>query len=220
MLSVGKPFPKFSLTACVGRLKQSSFETITPNSFPSRWLVYFFWPKDFTPVCATEVAAFCNLVPQFEERQAQIVGVSTDSEYVHMAWCFSAEGCDVLPFPLVSDIRRDLSTALGILDDCEGVAQRATFIVDPGGTIRHASVNDFSVGRNPRELLRIIDALQTDDLCPSSWEKGQPTVPDEDRLYPITLALCVERETTATYHRYAPHTFQSTDAVKEDPKWP
>ncbi len=176
MLATRSRFPEFRLTACVSRSPKEAFRTITNESFPAKWVVYFFWPKDFTPVCGTEIVAFANITDEFSDREAVVAGASIDSEFVHLAWSRQGEGPDNLPFPLLSDIKRELSNALGILDPCDGVAQRATFIVDPGQTIRHVSVNDFSVGRNPREVLRILDALQTDALCPSDWQKGDPTI--------------------------------------------
>jgi len=176
MLGVGSPFPQFSLTATVGLEKGKNFETITENSYAGQWKVYFFWPKDFTFVCPTEIAAFGRLNQDFAERDAQILGGSTDSEFVHLAWRNNHSDLKNLPFPMLADIKRELSSALGILDPREGVCQRATFVVDPDNVVRFVSVNDLSVGRNPQEILRVLDALQTDELCPCNWEKGQQTL--------------------------------------------
>jgi alkyl hydroperoxide reductase subunit AhpC len=178
MIELGSQFPAFEATACVRRRGGDFFRILRRDSFREKWMVYFFWPKNFTPVCATEIADYSALVGAFANRDAQIMGVSTDSEYAH--WVFAQRPGfppDDLAFPMLSDVRRDLCMTLGILDPKEGIAQRATFIVDPGYTIRHISVNDFSVGRSPKEILRILDALQTDDLCPSSWQKGDATMP-------------------------------------------
>jgi peroxiredoxin (alkyl hydroperoxide reductase subunit C) len=95
---------------------------------------------------------------------------------VHLAWRSQKDELKNLPFPMLSDLKRELSASLGILDENEGVAQRATYVVDPTGTIRHVSVNDLSVGRNPKEILRILDALQTDELCPCNWQPGEKTL--------------------------------------------
>ena len=176
MLSVGQTFPSFSLTATVSRDKETAFTTITDADFPGLWKVYFFWPKDFTFVCPTEIAGFAKLNKQFEERDAKILGASIDSEFVHLAWRNNHEDLRNLPFPMLADIKRELSDALGILDPREGVAQRATFIVDPDGIIRFVSVTDLSVGRNIEEVLRVLDALQTDELCPCNWQKGEATL--------------------------------------------
>ena len=136
----------------------------------------FAWPKDFTFVCPTEIVGFNELRSEFNDRDAQLVGLSTDSDFVHLAWRQNREDLNDIGFPWLSDIKRELSTALGILDRNEGVALRATFIVDPQGVIRHVSVNDLSVGRNVQEVLRVLDALQTDELCPCNRTVGGETL--------------------------------------------
>ena len=161
MLGVGEQFPSFSLNATVSTDKGRTFKTITDGDFPGKWKVFFFWPKDFT------------FDQEFKARDAQLLGGSTDSEFVHLAWRQHHPDLKRLPCPMLADIRRDLCGMLGILDPKEGVAQRATFIVDPQGTIRFVSVNDLSVGRNPQEVLRVLDALQTGDLTPCNWHPGQ-----------------------------------------------
>jgi len=176
MLTVGDQFPAFSATAVVSLERGHEFTTLTRDSFAGKWKVYFFWPKDFTFVCPTEIAAFGKLDRDFTDRDAQLLGVSIDSEYVHLAWRQQHPDLKDLPFPMIADIKRELSAALGVLDKREGVALRATFIVDPEGVIRFASVNDLSVGRNPAEVLRVLDALQTDELCPCNWKKGEATL--------------------------------------------
>jgi peroxiredoxin (alkyl hydroperoxide reductase subunit C) len=127
-------------------------------------------------VCPTEIKGFSDLNGQFRDRDAQVLSVSTDNEFVHLAWRQSHKDLKDLAFPMVSDLKRELSAALGILDPNEGVAQRATFVVDPEGTIRFVYVTDLNVGRNPKEVLRVLDGLQTDELCPCNWEKGQETI--------------------------------------------
>jgi peroxiredoxin (alkyl hydroperoxide reductase subunit C) len=176
MLGVGEKFPAYSLTATVSTDPKKAFAPVTDMDYAGKWKVYFFWPKDFTFVCPTEIAGFAKVNKQFAERDAQILGGSTDSEYVHLAWRRHHEDLKNLPFPMLADIKRDLCGQLGILDPKEGVAQRATFIVDPDGIIRFAYVTDLAVGRNPEEVLRILDALQTDELCPCNWKKGEPTL--------------------------------------------
>ena len=176
MLTVGEKFPAFELTAVVDLDLKKAFQTITDQSFDGKWKVYFFWPKDFTFVCPTEIAAFGTLNADFAERGAQVLGASIDSEFVHWAWRNEQPSLKTLPFPMLSDIKRDLSEQLGILDPKAGVSQRATFIVDPEDTIRFVYVTDLSVGRNPQEVLRVLDALQTDELCPCNWHKGEETI--------------------------------------------
>ena len=176
MLTVGEKFPAFELTGVVSTDIKNAFETITDQSYPGKWKVYFFWPKDFTFVCPTEIAAFGKMNQEFADRDAQILGGSIDSEYVHLAWRNNHPDLRTLPFPMMSDIKRELSQALGILDPNAGVAQRATYIVDPEGIVRFVMITDLSVGRNVDEVLRVLDALQTDELCPCNWKKGEATL--------------------------------------------
>jgi lipoyl-dependent peroxiredoxin subunit C len=177
MLTVGDRLPAFHLKAAVERSNPSSaFKDISQTSYPGKWLVLFAWPMDFTFVCPTEIAAFGRLNGEFADRDAQVLGLSTDSEFVHLAWRNSHPDLKDLPFPMLADTKRELSQALGILDREAGVCLRATLIIDPQGVIQHVSVNGLNVGRNPEETLRILDALQTDELCPCNWKKGQDTL--------------------------------------------
>jgi peroxiredoxin (alkyl hydroperoxide reductase subunit C) len=176
MLTVGDQFPEFALQAAVSLEKGREFQEITHQSYPGQWKVVFFWPMDFTFVCPTEIAAFGRRERDFADRDAQVLGVSTDTHFVHLAWRRQHEDLRELPFPMLADTKRALAGALGVLHKQDGVALRATFIVDPAGIIRHVSVNDLSVGRNVDETLRTLDALQTDELCPCNWQKGQPTL--------------------------------------------
>ena len=176
MSGIGKRFPDFSLTGVVSNDINKAFQPFTQDSAPGKWKIVFFWPKDFTFVCPTEIAAFGKLDKEFKARDAQVLGVSIDSEFVHLAWRKDKEELRNLPFPMLSDIKRELSTALGILDKEAGVAQRATYVVDPQGVIRFVYVTDLNVGRNPEEVIRVLDALQTDELCPCNWKKGEDTL--------------------------------------------
>jgi len=176
MLKIKDKFPSFSSKAVVSSDIHNAFIEINNQTYKDKWLVVFFWPKDFTFVCPTEIAEFGKLNEKFNDRDAQVIGVSTDSEFVHLAWRSQKEELKDLPFPMLSDLKRDLSNALGILDIDEGVAQRATYIVDPQGVIRFVYVTDLSVGRNPSEVLRVLDALQSDELCPCNWKKGDEVI--------------------------------------------
>lgn len=176
MLGVGQKFPEFSVTATVGLEKDKQFEIIDEESYAGKWKMIFFWPKDFTFVCPTEIAAFGKLNADFADRDCQMLGCSVDSEFVHLAWRNDHKDLRDLPFPMLADVKRELSNALGILDPEAGVSQRATYLVDPEGVIRFVSVTDMSVGRNPEEVLRVLDALQTDELCPCNWKKGEETL--------------------------------------------
>ena len=176
MLTIGDKFPSFDLKAVVSTDPKTAFKDISDKSEPGKWKVVFFWPKDFTFVCPTEIAAFGKLNREFADRDAVLYGASTDSEFVHLAWRQNHADLKALPFPMLADLKRELSQSLGILDKTEGVCLRATFIVDPEGIIRFVSVNDLSVGRNPQEVLRVLDALQTDELCPCNRAVGGETL--------------------------------------------
>jgi lipoyl-dependent peroxiredoxin subunit C len=176
MSGIGQRFPEFSLTGVVSNEADKAFQPFTQDSFAGKWKVVFFWPKDFTFVCPTEIAAFGKLDKEFKARDAQVLGVSIDSEFVHLAWRSTKDELKNLPFPMLSDLKRELTTSLGILDPEAGVAQRATYIVDPQGVIRFVYITDLNVGRNPDEVIRVLDALQTDELCPCNWKKGEDTL--------------------------------------------
>jgi lipoyl-dependent peroxiredoxin subunit C len=176
MLTIGDKFPEYNLKAVVSREKGKEFADITNESYEGKWKVVFFWPMDFTFICPTEIAEFGRRNGDFADRDAQVLGASTDTHFVHLAWRNDHDDLKNLPFPMLADTKRELSLALGILHKEDGVALRATFIVDPEGTIRWVSVNDLSVGRNVDEVLRTLDALQTDELCPCNWEKGDPVL--------------------------------------------
>jgi peroxiredoxin (alkyl hydroperoxide reductase subunit C) len=176
MLTVGNNFPHFNLKATVSiESLDKAFADIDNNTYKGKWTCVFFYPKDFTFVCPTEIKGFADLDAQFKDRDCQILAASTDSEFVHMAWRKDHKDLRDLPFPMLADINKDLTRALGILDD-EGVAKRAAFLVDPEGVIRFVYVTEGSVGRNPAEVLRVLDALQTDELCPCNWNKGEETL--------------------------------------------
>lgn len=175
MLTVGQQFPEYALTACVSLDPENAFQTIDHKTYEGKWRVVFFWPKDFTFICPTEIATFGRLNSEFADRDAQVLGVSVDSEYVHYAWRKNHPDLRDLPFPMLSDSRHELMRACGV-QDADGFAQRAVFLVDPGNVVRFAMVTDGSVGRNPSEVLRVLDALQTDELCPCNWTKGEPTL--------------------------------------------
>lgn len=176
MLTVGDKFPEFKLQAAVSLEKDKEFRVIGSSDHPGKWKVVFLWPMDFTFVCPTEIAEFGRRNADFVDRDAQVLGASTDTHFVHLNWRRHHPDLTNLPFPMLADTKRELSEALGVLHKVDGVPLRATFIVDPEGVIRHVSVNDLSVGRNVDEVLRVLDALQTDELCPCNWKKGDPTL--------------------------------------------
>ena len=176
MLTIGDRIPAFDVPAVVSTDMDKAFTRVTDKSDAGKWKVVFFWPKDFTFVCPTEIAAFGKMKGEFADRDAVLLGASVDSEFVHRAWREHHPDLKDLPIPMLADVKRELSAALGILDPNAGVSQRAVYIVDPEGVIRFAMVTDLSVGRNTQEVLRVLDALQTDELCPCNWQKGEETL--------------------------------------------
>lgn len=139
-------------------------------------MVMFWWPKDFTFVCPTEISAFNDRFDEFTSKNTQLLGASTDSEYVHLAWRNQDPNLRNLQFPMIADTSKSLAEELGILNQSEKIAYRATYIVDPTGIIRWVSVNDLNIGRNVDEVLRILDGLQTGERVPCNWTPGQATL--------------------------------------------
>ena len=179
MITIGEKFPAFSKTAVVSLEKGKEFETLTSDYLVNDeniWTVMFWWPKDFTFVCPTEIAEFNKNYGEFRDRETRLIGASTDSEFVHSAWRTHHDDLRDLKFPMLADTSKSLAEDLGILEPTEKIAYRATFIIDPTGIVRWVCVNDLSVGRNVKEVLRVLDGLQTDELCPCNWEKGQETL--------------------------------------------
>lgn len=179
MITVGQKFPEFNKKACISIEKGEEFTDISHDILDNevdQWTVMFWWPKDFTFVCPTEIAAFNEQFEDFRDRDTTLIGASTDSEFVHCAWRRDHEDLRDLKFPMLADTSKSLAEELGILEPNEKVAYRATFIIDPNGVIRWTCVNDLDVGRNVDEVIRVLDALQTDELCPCNWEKGEETL--------------------------------------------
>lgn len=155
---------------------ESAFETITEKSFAGKWKVIYFYPKDFTFVCPTEIVEFAKLTNDFADRDAVLMGGSTDNEFCKLAWRRAHPDLDKLNHHSFADPSGNLVDMLGARDQNSGVCLRATYIVDPHNVIQHVSVNPDSVGRNPEEVLRILDALQTDELCPCNRPVGGDTL--------------------------------------------
>jgi alkyl hydroperoxide reductase subunit AhpC len=173
MLTVGDKLPEFVLPVQQGASALPAGETIDLARTDGKWKILFYWPKDFTFVCPTEIVGYGELARDFADRDAVLIGASTDTAHVHFAWRRSDEQLAKADFPWIADNGAKLAEALGIVDRDEHVAFRATFIVDPDNIIQHVTVNGLNVGRNPAETLRILDALQTDELCPCNWSAGE-----------------------------------------------
>jgi lipoyl-dependent peroxiredoxin subunit C len=182
MLGVGRTLPEFKIVGVKpGFMRheeggESAFETLTQDSFPGKWKVIFFYPKDFTFVCPTEIAEFARLSRDFSDRDAVVLGGSLDNEFSKLAWRREHPDLHKLPIWSFADPAGRFAQALGVIDEAEGVAQRATFVVDPYNVIQHVYVTNLSVGRSPADTLRVLDALQTDELCPCNRPVGGDTV--------------------------------------------
>ncbi|MGA2549810.1 MAG: peroxiredoxin [Burkholderiaceae bacterium] len=182
MKTVGQKLEPFKVTAVKPRFNhheengQSAFETITEQSFPGKWKIIYFYPKDFTFVCPTEITGFGKLAGAFAERDAVLLGGSVDNEFSKLGWRREHPDLSKLNHYSFGDVKGELIDMLGVRDPNEGVALRATFIVDPDNVIQHVSVNNLNVGRNPEEVLRILDGLQTDELCPCNRAIGAKTL--------------------------------------------
>lgn len=178
MKTIGDKFPAFKLDATVSIDKKidDNFKVISLDDSKGKWRVVFFWPLDFTFVCPTEIAEFNKHFGDFSDRDAVLLGASCDSKFTHLAWRKDHKDLNGLKFPMLADYNKTLTSELGILHKEAGVPLRATYIVDPEGIIRWVDVCDLSVGRNVKEVVRVLDALQTGELCPCGWEKGDPTL--------------------------------------------
>jgi peroxiredoxin 2/4 len=169
---VGLRAPAFRLPALRGERVEGEVQI---EEFRGRWVVLFFYPGDFTFVCPTEIRALAARADEVHRRDAAAVMISTDSVYSHYAWTLASPdrgGIGPIPFPMASDPLHDLSRAYGVLDEASGTSQRATVIVDPDGQVRYALIHDPSVGRSVDELLRVLDALKSGELCPVDWQQG------------------------------------------------
>ncbi len=173
MLTVGDKLPEFKVPVQQGIAALPDNEVLTDKDYAGKWKIIFYWPKDFTFVCPTEIIGYGDLKKDFEDRDAVLIGASTDTSHVHFAWRKSDERLAAADFPWIADNSKTLANALGIVAPEAGVAYRATFIVDPDNVIQHVTVNGLNVGRNPQETLRVLDALQSDELCPCNWQQGE-----------------------------------------------
>ena len=168
---VGQNAPQFKAQAYVdGQIKEISL-----SDYKGKWIVLFFYPLDFTFVCPTEILEFSKSTDQFKKKNAQVLSVSTDSAFSHKAWCEQG-GLGKLTFPMVSDLTRKISHDYGVLLEDKGIALRGTFIIDPDGKVRAATIHDLQVGRSVEETLRVLNAFQTGELCPVGWTPGQKTL--------------------------------------------
>lgn len=175
---VGQPAPDFKVQA-YDRSKDGTdqqFRTLTLSDFKGKWVCLYFYPLDFTFVCPTEIVSFDKALGEFEDRDCVVLTASTDSVYSHKGWCDSHADLKKLRQLMIGDTTHELSRSYGVLKEDQGIAYRGVFLIDPNGIIRWSAVHDLSVGRNVDEVLRVLDALQTDKLCPCNWKKGEKTL--------------------------------------------
>lgn len=185
-LRVGQAAPDFSATAVFDQ----EFKTIKLSDYRGKYVVLFFYPLDFTFVCPTEIIAFSDRYSEFSALNTEILGVSVDSEFSHLAWVQTdrkSGGLGDIAYPLVSDLKKDISKAYNVLDPEAGIALRGLFLIDKEGMIQHATINNLAFGRNVDETLRILQAVQyvqshPDEVCPAGWTPGDKTmVPDPEK---------------------------------------
>ncbi|WCL48167.1 peroxiredoxin [Leptospira sp. GIMC2001] len=178
MPQVTSQAPEFKATAVIGE----SFKEIKLSEYKGKWVVLFFYPLDFTFVCPTEIIDYDTKLDEFKKLGAEVLGVSIDSEYSHLAWKKTSRkegGIGDIRYPLIADVTKEISKSFGVLLDT-GVALRGTFIIDPSGVIRQATVNDLPVGRNIDEAIRLIKAFQFvekhGEVCPANWDEGKKSM--------------------------------------------
>lgn len=168
-VKIGQDAPGFTMKGVVG----GTFKEVSLDEYKGKWVVLFFYPLDFTFVCPTEITEFSKCDREFKELNAQVLGVSVDSVYSHEAWL---KELGDLAYPLLSDITKEVSRKYDVLLDDKGIALRGTFIIDPEGKLRYQLVHDLGVGRSVEEVIRVLRALQTGELCPAEWKPGKKTL--------------------------------------------
>lgn len=171
MIAVGKKAPDFS---AVTAYHKGEFTKVSLNDYLGSWLVFFFYPRDFTFICPTEIKGFAKHEKEFADLNAKVLSASTDSEWSHKAW-FERDLPDVT-YPILADTTQKVSRDYGVLDETDGSSQRGLFIIDPDGVVKYVVISAGSVGRSVKEVLRVLQALQSGELCPVEWEPGGSTL--------------------------------------------
>ncbi len=175
---IGQPAPDFDCQY-YDRTKDGTddqFGSLTLGELKGKWACLFFYPLDFTFVCPTELVAFNEKLEEFEDRDCTVLTASTDSGFSHKGWCDSHADLAKLKYLMLADNTHQLSRDYGVLKEDAGIAYRGIFLIDPQGVIRWLAIHDLSVGRSVDEVLRVLDALQTDKLCPCNWTPGEETL--------------------------------------------
>ena len=177
---VGLPAPDFTATAVVDQ----EFKTVSLADYRGKYVVLFFYPLDFTFVCPTEITAFSDRYADFSSLNTEVLGVSVDSHFSHLAWVQTDRkngGLGDISYPLVADLKKDIARDYNVLDEEAGIALRGLFIIGPDGVIRHSTINFLPVGRSVDETLRVLQAFQyvdshPDEVCPANWQPGEKTM--------------------------------------------
>jgi peroxiredoxin 2/4 len=169
---VGEPAPIFEE---LSTYHQGEFKTASLADYAGKWLVLFFYPRDWTFICPTEIEEFGKHYEDFKALNCEVIAASTDSKESHKAWFETDERLKDVKYPIIADTTQELADFYNVLDD-DGAAQRGTFIIDPDGIMRYILVSDGGVGRNTQEILRVVEALQTGERCPANWKKGEATL--------------------------------------------
>jgi peroxiredoxin (alkyl hydroperoxide reductase subunit C) len=170
MISIGHPEPAWAGVAYL----DGEQRPIRSEDYRGRWHVLYWYPLDFTFVCPTEIKGFQSLAEEFEDEAVAVIGVSTDSFFSHKRWFQDRDTFpEQITHPVIADTSHAVSRAFGVLKEDEGVAYRATVVVDDKGMVRSVAINDLSVGRSPREVLRTVQALKSGGLCGADWQKGE-----------------------------------------------
>ncbi len=179
MAQVGKPAPQFTVPAVVNK----SFQDVSLSDYKGKYVVLFFYPLDFTFVCPTEITAFSDMADEFAKINTQVLGCSVDSKFSHLSWINVPRkegGLGDLKFPLLSDITKSVAREYNVLIEEAGITLRGVFIIDPNGILKVSMVNDNNIGRNTKEVLRLVQALQYNEkngeVCPANWEPGADTI--------------------------------------------
>ena len=175
---IGKSAPDVSIEA-YDRTKDGTdqqFKAVNLSDYRGRWVCLYFYPLDFTAVCPTEIVSFNKVLSEFHDRNCVVLAASTDSVYSHKGWCDSHNDLKSMKHLMLADTTHTLAETFGVLKEDQGIAYRGTFLIDPSGVVRWVSVNEIAVGRNVEEVLRVLDALQTDRFCPCNWQKGDQTL--------------------------------------------
>ncbi len=169
---VSRPAPDFATQALIGR----DFRSVRLSDYRGGWVLLLFYPLDFTFVCPTELVGLNDHYDDFVSRRCQVLACSTDSVYSHLGWVRADERLASLRYPLLSDLTKEIAHRYGVLLPEVGVALRGTFLIDDRGLLRWMSIHDMNAGRSIPEMLRVLDALQTDKPCPCDWQRGQATL--------------------------------------------